>query len=428
MAKFDPDAHATGKNAFKLTDVKWVDVSIHSLKMKYRHHQKKKRYTATAIAHKWCAMSENDKRRWFLEHVVMVRAGKQAAISDDDEPTGSDLDDSAEKREKATADKAKAREEKKKSAKEEAKAKAVAAGQQQQDDDDDGGGGGMDYGGNDDSSYGEGPGADDDDEDEDEEVVVDESMFRAWLKGWRADEAKKIAAAKTKGKGKGGKSMKSQSEAELRELFISTLRFEPRPRPSPKKDVSKKGGSKGSQAAATKKTAAAAKGKEKQSLAETRATAQSISFDDVAEDSNDDNLVNTGTDVDRHEDAALSKRSLWGKNLKRPSQVKKRKFAPLKAKAASSSAGAGAGAAVLVAAPAASAAAPAKAPAGRNKRRPWTAEEECALIGGVSRYGDSMWTSILACAHFGSALSGRTNVNLKDKYRTMCKSGDLVAL
>ena len=76
----------------------------------------------------------------------------------------------------------------------------------------------------------------------------------------------------------------------------------------------------------------------------------------------------------------------------------------------------------------AAAAADGSAIARPNQRWPWTDEEECAIIGGVSRYCQGMWTFILSSAQFGPVLRGRTNVNLKDKYRNMCKSGDLTAL
>jgi hypothetical protein len=399
VAYFDPDVHATGKNAFKLTDVKWEDVRTLSFKMKYRHHLKNQGYETDAIARKWSDMKENQKRRWFLEHVLMAKAGEQAAISDDDEPTGSDVVDVVQKRERTkAADTIKAREEKnKESATKKAEVKAVGQRQQGEKDDDYGVDGHNDY--NSDHGdvspdcAGQFPVADDDDD----EIVVDESRFIAWLKGWRADEAKKLlAAANTKGKGKSGKSMKPQSDVELRELFISMLKFEPRP--------SKQGGSK----AARRKMVAAtkAKAKDKRSLAETRTTAQSISFED-----GNDNGTDMNGDEDEDEGPALSQMSLGSKRLKRPSPAQKKQFAPLKEEKT-----------------AAAAAADGSAIARPKKRRPWTAEEECALIGGVSRYGQSMWTSILSCAEFGPVLRGRSNVNLKDKYRNMCKSGDLIAL
>jgi hypothetical protein len=400
VAYFDPDVHATGKNAFKLTDVMWRDVSTHSIKMKYRHHLKKQGYKTDAITRKWGDMKENEKRWWFLEHVLMAKAGERAVISDDDEPTGSDVDDAALKRERTkAADRIKARKEKnKKSATKKAKVKAVR--QRQQDEEHDN----YVVGGHDDCNNDQGEVSPDyagqspvaHDDAEEEEVVVDESRFIAWLKGWRADEAKKLlASVNTKGKGKSGKGMKPQSDVELRELFISMLKFEPRP--------SKQDGS----SEARRKMVAAAKAtvKDKRSLAETRTTAQSIAF----EDGNGDG---TGSE-DKHEDEipALSQRSLGSKSLKRPSPAQKKQFAPLEEKKT-----------------AAAAIVDGSAIARPKKRRPWTAEEECALIGGVSRYGQGMWNSILSCAQFGPVLRGRTNVNLKDKFRNMCKSGDLTAL
>ena len=54
-----------------------------------------------------------------------------------------------------------------------------------------------------------------------------------------------------------------------------------------------------------------------------------------------------------------------------------------------------------------------------RKRRPWTADEEEQLRVGVSRQGEGNWEAIRLSFDF----PGRTNVDLKDKWRNMRKSG-----
>lgn len=57
-----------------------------------------------------------------------------------------------------------------------------------------------------------------------------------------------------------------------------------------------------------------------------------------------------------------------------------------------------------------------------NKKRGyarWTLEEEAALRAGVTKYGEGKWKRILADGAFTGALGGRSNVDLKDKWRTL---------
>eukprot|EP00850_Spirogloea_muscicola_P019911 SM000202S05882 [mRNA] locus=s202:198851:203326:+ [translate_table: standard] len=49
----------------------------------------------------------------------------------------------------------------------------------------------------------------------------------------------------------------------------------------------------------------------------------------------------------------------------------------------------------------------------------WSDEEEHALCSGVQQYGEGKWKRILADPRLGRTLLGRTNVDLKDKWRTM---------
>lgn len=57
-------------------------------------------------------------------------------------------------------------------------------------------------------------------------------------------------------------------------------------------------------------------------------------------------------------------------------------------------------------------------------RRPWSVEEEEALMNGVRKYGASgKWIKIRNDPHFRSALRHRDNVNIKDKYRNLLRAG-----
>jgi hypothetical protein len=55
-----------------------------------------------------------------------------------------------------------------------------------------------------------------------------------------------------------------------------------------------------------------------------------------------------------------------------------------------------------------------------KKKNPWTEEETRALIEGYQRYGHD-WRLILDA--YGHRLSGRTNVDLKDRARILRKHG-----
>jgi len=54
---------------------------------------------------------------------------------------------------------------------------------------------------------------------------------------------------------------------------------------------------------------------------------------------------------------------------------------------------------------------------GNSKRMRWTQEEESYLVDGVKKFGKSKWKFILSSYTFRN----RTNVNLKDKWRNLCK-------
>jgi hypothetical protein len=62
---------------------------------------------------------------------------------------------------------------------------------------------------------------------------------------------------------------------------------------------------------------------------------------------------------------------------------------------------------------------------GTRNRIAWSAEEKEALKAGLCRYGIGGWKEMLVDVHLGSVLRGRTNVDLKDKYRTMIKSQEI---
>eukprot|EP00057_Strongylocentrotus_purpuratus_P015471 XP_011669945.1 PREDICTED: telomeric repeat-binding factor 2 isoform X3 [Strongylocentrotus purpuratus] len=54
-----------------------------------------------------------------------------------------------------------------------------------------------------------------------------------------------------------------------------------------------------------------------------------------------------------------------------------------------------------------------------TKRRPWSSDEEEQLKLGINRYGVGKWAEI----NMAYTFRNRTNVHLKDKYRTMVKQG-----
>lgn len=62
-------------------------------------------------------------------------------------------------------------------------------------------------------------------------------------------------------------------------------------------------------------------------------------------------------------------------------------------------------------------------PRGPNERLRFTDEEKRAIKEGILRYGVGQWSQIKA--EYGLILRNRTNVNIKDCYRTMVKRGEL---
>merc|ERR1719326_1859090 len=52
-------------------------------------------------------------------------------------------------------------------------------------------------------------------------------------------------------------------------------------------------------------------------------------------------------------------------------------------------------------------------------RRWWTEAEVIALTAGVKRHGAGKWVYILRDLDFGPHLRGRTNIDLKDKWRSL---------
>jgi|SRR6218665_84883 len=55
----------------------------------------------------------------------------------------------------------------------------------------------------------------------------------------------------------------------------------------------------------------------------------------------------------------------------------------------------------------------------RKPRSKWTAEEERKVYKAVKKYGVSSWADIVKA----NVLPGRSNVDIKDKWRTMLKTG-----
>lgn len=58
-------------------------------------------------------------------------------------------------------------------------------------------------------------------------------------------------------------------------------------------------------------------------------------------------------------------------------------------------------------------------------RRYWTDSEVAALKAGVARHGVGKWVSILRDDDFGPYLEDRTNINLKDKWRSLQRPSKL---
>ncbi|XP_038076918.1 telomeric repeat-binding factor 2-like isoform X2 [Patiria miniata] len=56
-----------------------------------------------------------------------------------------------------------------------------------------------------------------------------------------------------------------------------------------------------------------------------------------------------------------------------------------------------------------------------NRRKPWTEDEVDLLKKAIRRYGVGRWSEMIVSYDF----NGRTNVNLKDKWRTMVKNGEI---
>ncbi|XP_051119316.1 single myb histone 4-like [Andrographis paniculata] len=55
-----------------------------------------------------------------------------------------------------------------------------------------------------------------------------------------------------------------------------------------------------------------------------------------------------------------------------------------------------------------------------NQKLKWTVEEEEALKAGVAKHGAGKWKTIIMDSEFAEKLAGRSNVDLKDKWRNMC--------
>ncbi|XP_076907886.1 uncharacterized protein LOC143564518 [Bidens hawaiensis] len=57
-----------------------------------------------------------------------------------------------------------------------------------------------------------------------------------------------------------------------------------------------------------------------------------------------------------------------------------------------------------------------------KEKKPWTSNEVKALTDGVKRHGEGKWKIILDDPLYGSSLSNRSNVDLKDKWRNLSGS------
>jgi hypothetical protein len=60
-----------------------------------------------------------------------------------------------------------------------------------------------------------------------------------------------------------------------------------------------------------------------------------------------------------------------------------------------------------------------------KQRTCWTDEEDEALLEGIERNGIGKWQDILSDPQYGCVLANRTNVDLKDRYRNLKKSGKI---
>lgn len=58
---------------------------------------------------------------------------------------------------------------------------------------------------------------------------------------------------------------------------------------------------------------------------------------------------------------------------------------------------------------------------GKRTRIPWTVQEEAALVKAVSVHGEGQWALILAHADYAHILTQRSNVDLKDKWRSLSR-------
>ena len=57
-----------------------------------------------------------------------------------------------------------------------------------------------------------------------------------------------------------------------------------------------------------------------------------------------------------------------------------------------------------------------------NQKQKWTAEEEDALLAGVSKHGPGKWKNILKDPEFAPFLMHRSNIDFKDKWRNLSVS------
>ena len=90
----------------------------------------------------------------------------------------------------------------------------------------------------------------------------------------------------------------------------------------------------------------------------------------------------------------------------------------------SGAAGAGAGAALNVR-PALGYKGPAVGNKVAKKNKKWSDDEKETLLAAIRSHGVGNWQAMLDDPRFMSQLSGRTGVNLKDKYRTMQRGGEI---